>query len=85
MLLKINSPASKADLINICLLGYIFELIAIFVLDLMSAAIHPQVFIIWGSQDLSTKYALSLCHIVGMPFLVPEICFFDLEVQFVSN
>ena len=26
----------------------------------MSASIHPQGFIIWGSQDPSTKYALVL-------------------------
>ena len=41
---------------------YIFELSEIFAFDLMSAAIHPQVSIIWGSQDPSTKYALALCR-----------------------
>ena len=41
---------------------YIFELFETFVLDLVSAAIHPQVFIIWGSQDPSTKYALAQCQ-----------------------
>ena len=39
---------------------YFFELFEIFAFDLMSAAIHPQVYIIWGCQDPSTKYALAL-------------------------
>ena len=41
---------------------YIVGLLRTFVLDLMSAAMNPQVFIIWGSQGPSTKYALALCR-----------------------
>ena len=54
-----------------------FSLFAIFVFDLMSAAIQPQVSIIWGIKDPYTKYALVLTQYAlsatrGL-FLRPEI------------
>ena len=54
-----------------------FSLFAIFVFDLMSAAIQPQVSVIWGIKDPYTKYALVLTQYAlsatrGL-FLRPEI------------
>ena len=57
----------------------LFPVYEILAFDLMSAAIHPQVSIIWGSKDPSTKYALvlrqdALSTAKGL-FFQPEIHF----------
>ena len=60
MFLKNKSSDSKADLTKLCPLGVHCWTFKKNVLALMSAAIHPQGFIIWGSQDPSSKYVMAL-------------------------